>query len=482
MRIVIVGAGVTGLALSILLARFGHTSTVVEKHSRTAPLLRGFARKGLHFDTGFHLAGGLQPGGALHTWLHVLGIMTQLQPVPLRPDSALLFRFPDGDQRVLPCGFEAVRRMTAQDFPGHEQAVAALLQDMNAVAQASPYMSDSASPALLAESCAESASLSRKLADLPPKLATMLSSYTLLYGVPPESTTWKQFSVVAAPFLQGSHTLHGGGKSLALALENKARALGVDVQCGQGVMRLDIAADRTVQGLCLDNGTRLACDVCVFTGHPGQLPSLIDPGTFRPAYLCRIAELEETLSPLLLFGQTRSDFLDRRALYLPGGLTPDALFAAADLEERTAYVVCGETNTGAHADGRRPLMAVTTCPPLPESPDDYAIAKAQLTERFAASIRSRCPELGDLVVLDAATPKTMRRWIHGGSGSLYGVCHGSQSGELQPATRVRGLLLAGQNILLPGVLGCIISAAVAAGLLVGHESVFEEFARCVRSA
>jgi all-trans-retinol 13,14-reductase len=48
---------------------------------------------------------------------------------------------------------------------------------------------------------------------------------------------------------------------------------------------------------------------------------------------------------------------------------------------------------------------------------------------------------------------------------------------LLPLTRIPGLLLAGQNILMPGVLGGIISAALAVGFALGHDSALEEFRR-----
>lgn len=487
MHVVIVGAGVTGLAASILLTRFGHTVAIAEKNARPAPLLRGFSRNGLHFDTGFHIAGGLEPGGVLHRWLQVLGVMPELRIKPLHPDSAFLLQFPDGVRRRMPYGFEAVIRMTAQDFPGHEHAVAALLRDMDAEMQTSPYMcpghaaerlnagSNTLVPGFASGDAVE---LGARLAALPPELATMLASFTLLYGVPPASGTWKQFSMVVTPFLRASHSLEGGGKSLAAALEKSARAAGVRFHCGQAVRRLDVSPDKTLRGVVLADGTSLACDLCLFTGHPAQLPELVGPQVLRPAYLHRIAELEETLSPLLLFASTRASFLDGHALYLLKEATPDSLFVPDEPGNQTAYLVCGDP----HADGRRPLMAVTLCPALPEAPEAYQQAKARTAELFAASIRRRCPELDDLTVLETATPASMRRWVYGSSGSLYGVLHGRQCAELQPTTRIRGLLLAGQNILLPGVLGCIISAAVTVGLVATHKAVFEECARWAENA
>jgi all-trans-retinol 13,14-reductase len=49
---------------------------------------------------------------------------------------------------------------------------------------------------------------------------------------------------------------------------------------------------------------------------------------------------------------------------------------------------------------------------------------------------------------------------------------------LLPVTRIAGLFLAGQNILLPGVLGGIVSAALAVGFALGHDNALKEFRAC----
>lgn len=480
MHIVVVGAGITGLAAALMMRRFGHTVDVVEKHSCPAPLLRGFSRNGLHFDTGFHIAGGLQPGGPLAFWLKTLGLASMLHPVPLRENKSFLFRFPDGTTTGLPCGKDAILRMTARDFPGNEARVAAFLSDMNACMAMSPYMSPTVQgdPPLptspeFQNAAVQNSTVLERLSEFPAVLGTMLGSFALLYGVPPKDGEWKSFSVVTAPFMHATHTLAGGGKSLALAMELKAADAGVRLHCGHAVKFIDISAERAVRGVVLEDGTHLPCDVCLFTGHPHQLPGLLPPGALRPVYLERLREMPETLAPFILFAETRSDFLDNRVLFMPENSDPARLLICENPDDPTAYLVSGETSV----DDRRALMAVTECPPLPDTGPEYLAAKQQYAGRFADSLRRRCPELADLRVLESATPATMRRWVYGSTGSLYGVRHDRHCPGLAPLTRLKGVLLAGQNILLPGVLGCIVSAAVATGQIVGQEKFMKEM-RC----
>jgi all-trans-retinol 13,14-reductase len=49
-------------------------------------------------------------------------------------------------------------------------------------------------------------------------------------------------------------------------------------------------------------------------------------------------------------------------------------------------------------------------------------------------------------------------------------------------TKLKGLLLAGQSVLLPGVLGAMVSAMVACSLLVGLDPLRKELRQCSDSA
>ena len=101
----VIGAGVSGISSALLLARFGFKVAVVEQAARPAPLVEGFVRNNVYFETGFHYAGGLEDGGVLDLNLRLLGIAGHLQKVPfdflaydtiVQPESDFTFSFPQG--------------------------------------------------------------------------------------------------------------------------------------------------------------------------------------------------------------------------------------------------------------------------------------------------------------------------------------------------------------------------------------------------
>ncbi|MCK5915372.1 MAG: NAD(P)-binding protein, partial [Deltaproteobacteria bacterium] len=79
----VVGAGVSGISSALLLARFGFRVALLEQAPRLAPLIDGFVRHGVYFETGFHYAGGLEAGGVLERSLRLLGVADDLQRVLL---------------------------------------------------------------------------------------------------------------------------------------------------------------------------------------------------------------------------------------------------------------------------------------------------------------------------------------------------------------------------------------------------------------
>jgi all-trans-retinol 13,14-reductase len=69
----------------------------------------------------------------------------------------------------------------------------------------------------------------------------------------------------------------------------------------------------------------------------------------------------------------------------------------------------------------------------------------------------------------------MRDFLHSPRGGLYGCQHTVSQFNPVPVTRISNLLLAGQSIIAPGLMGAMISAFLACGFLLG-DSVCKEAA------
>ncbi len=89
----VIGAGLSGLTASVILARHGYRVALVEKADKTAPLVRGFSRNGVFFDTGFHYTGGLDEHGMLDTFFKYLGVAPVLEKEASQVCRSVSLRF-----------------------------------------------------------------------------------------------------------------------------------------------------------------------------------------------------------------------------------------------------------------------------------------------------------------------------------------------------------------------------------------------------
>ena len=73
-----------------------------------------------------------------------------------------------------------------------------------------------------------------------------------------------------------------------------------------------------------------------------------------------------------------------------------------------------------------------------------------------------------------ATPLTFRHYTGSPSGGVYGVKRRVGQFNPIPPTRVKGLYLTGQAVVLPGLMGAMVSAFVTAGSILGDEKILKE--------
>ncbi len=470
MHCAVIGSGIAGMSSALLLARCGYEVSVFESAPHMAPLLRGFSRKGLHFDTGFHYAGGLGRGGSLRRWLSALGVALPVKTIlPCRETYFL------GSRKL--CTLECSGNKWTTSFqracPEASAPLRAFFARMEREYAASPYLSADFNERAHA-SPEPDASLRRSLEDLPlsPEWRKVLAAHCLLFDVPPDDTDMTTYSLVSWPCMTDGALVRGGGKTLADAFSAALRQAGVEVRLSSRVQKIVVENGR-VRAVLTERGETCGADACIYTGHPSRLESLLPAGLLRRAFTSRLRALPETAQPFMVFAETRCPSLDGDVCYLlpSGGLERFAV--SLDSEDPTVFL-----STGTPAGQRRPVSMVASAQ-VPVTPDPAALRdwKKATAEKLLRKVHLCLPELSDARILALSCACDIQRWIEGSTGSIYGVRHRRQDIPLLPVTKVEGLLLAGQNILLPGVLGTAVSAAIAAGILVGQDSILSLFRR-----
>ncbi len=469
---VVIGAGISGITVALMLAKYGQRVALVEKHHQIAPIVRGFTRKHHHFDTGFHYAGRCPNNDPLGALLRYFSIAGKLQIEPYHADCFDHVKIQNTPFTFdFPLGIPAIVQRLGERFPHETEGIRHYLAQIQRVCEQFSLV-DYSIPLNQRPSLQEI--LKEHFSD--PLLIKLLSAHSLLYGTEPDETSFLFHAMVVGPYYQEAYTFKGGGKALVDLLQEKLEQLQVDQYLGSEVSTIEIDSSRRVTAVTLANQTTLRTSCAVYCGHPKALLQMVPPSTFRPAYGERVANLEETPSAYALYGVTR---------------TPLECLHASNVivlpEERAEVTASNSTITSGVMYVTKGRAADTTAPNgfsfftlFPASKIEESGSKAEITERMKLRMAQTFPQFEqNLVWAESASPKTFARYSYASPGSLYGAKHCIGQTNPHPLTRVPGLLLAGQSVGAPGLIGAMASAVHTAALIIGQKTVYSELSSCL---
>jgi all-trans-retinol 13,14-reductase len=482
---IVIGGGVSGLAGALLRARRGDHTVVVEKSAHLGPALRGFVRRGVRVDSGFHYAGSLGPEGLLRRLVDRLGLGATFDGVVHTPEVVDRIRFVEPAFAFdFPQGWPALEQRLGDAFPSDRSGLQHLLARMRALWEqsgtafsqiCSPQTEEENDPAPapqdtssifspLYSSSGGGVSLREAVDQCTdnPTLRALLTAHGILYGLEAHETSLLFHSQIVGSYYESACLIRGGGRVWVEALEAALRDAGVEWMCGRAVQRIDVDEQGGFAAVELEDGETVTARRCISSVHPKLTVGMVPARAFSPAYRRRIRALEETPSAVVLFGHCPSAAFTGNLIL---AREPSALAVWADLppEERPLFVsspvgtsdggvsvICPATLADVPADGA----------PAPRGrPDGYEDWKTVLADRLLQRLAN---EAGDLVgpfeLLDVATPLTFRDQLASPAGGLYGIKHRLVDLPLLPRTAVPGLYLGGQAVVAPGVLGALCSS------------------------
>lgn len=486
-RVVVVGAGVGGLAAAVRLAHAGHRVTICEAQDTVGGKLGLYERDGFRFDT----------GPSLLTMPHVLravfedtgGWPADLDLEPLSPTAR--YRFADGTtfdassdlddfcrrlDTALGTGngddwrrfmAHAARIWAATRVPFLESPLAGP-QTMARLALRQPRDIATIGPGRSLRALGR-----RHLHD--PRLRMFLDRYATYTGSDPRRAP---AALAVVPYVEqafGGWYVAGGLRRIADALRDRALECGATLVLSTRVTRIETNAGR-VEGVRLADGGRLAADVVVANVDAASLyGSLVE----APAAARRLARATPSLSGfvLLLAVRGRTKGLAHHNVLFPADYDAefDAVFGrdAQPVPDPTLYISAPD-DPAVRPAGTEAWFVLVNAPRHGAGPgaidwraqglaSSYGDHLLDLLEQRGLPVRER------VMWSQTITPADLEQRTGAVGGSIYGTSsNGASAAFLRPANRspVRGLFLVGGSSHPGGGLPLVtLSAKIVADLL-----------------
>jgi all-trans-retinol 13,14-reductase len=497
-KVVVIGSGMAGLYAGAYLAREGFSVTVLEKEPTPGGLLASFCRQGNWFDTGVHYLGSLSRGQTLWRYFQALDLFPLCQFDAMDNEGFEEYRFP-GFAFSVPQGWDAFIQSLEAAFPLEKEGIRACAAEWRRLASQFPLynLSREFAPGQEAEVLSNPLALQPLAGYLQerfrdPRLRAVLSANNALYGIAPDECPLYIHALITDSFLSGAWRVHGPSRVLVQALATRLREAGGELRCNARIQRL-ASENQRVRAAVLDSGEEIAADWFISTVHPKAMLGFMEPHTLRPVYRQRISDLEETISAFGLSLTLRGQGVPtpRRNYFLHRDLDTSAVyhrFKTSDpFDPATVFVSPMESSPGfARTLSIMCPMAYSAWAPWESSlrgarPEGYLRAKEQMALSLIARLEELWPGVGARVeVWEGATPLTFRDYTGTWEGSAYGikksVAH-LREATLSVRTRLENLLLAGQSVVLPGIVGATTSAAAAVGNILGYAELLHKLGR-----
>jgi phytoene desaturase len=489
-RVVVIGAGVGGLAAAARLAAQGHRVQLHERADTHGGKLGEYRRDGFRFDTGPSLLTLPQVFDEL--FADTGGPAAELVFDPV--DPACRYRFADGTTLDMPRDPAAVpAALDAALGPGRGAAWLALHER-------SARLWSLAGDAVLRrplDGVGDLLRFSRRVRELrtiapwrtlrglgtgmlpDPRLVAWLDRYATYSGSDPRRTpsVLSVTSYVEQHF--GAWYVRGGMRRLADALLRRCQDLGVAVHLGSEVTRVGTAGGR-VSGVELADGTAVPADVVVCDADARVLYErlLTGPAAARARRTLRRStrSLSGFVLLLALDGPGPRPGAAHR-VWFPADYDAefDAIFssAPAPVADPTVYVHAPD-DPALRPDNRTQGWFVLVNAPVHDPGRGVDWSCPQLRERYAdqvlATLAARGEDVRDRVRWrEIRTPADLERETGAPGGAIYGTAsHGPRAALLRPPNRspVPGLYLVGGSTHPGGGLPLVaLSASIVAALV-----------------
>ena len=492
-KAVIIGGGLGGLFTGAFLSKEGVEVTVLEKNNVIGGGLQCFKRKWTCFETVMHILGGFHPGGSLNRICTYLGILDKLEIRHTDADAmdAILYG-EDGSCYTLPTGKDAFTRYLQQQFPADSEGIKRYMDAMYALSyEVDAFYLRSSEMSLFSHSddffMPADEFIAQYVSDR--RLRDLLAYMSPMYGGIAGHTPAYVHALINVLYINGSSQFVDGSQQLADRLAEVIESCGGHVIAGDAVESVKVV-DRVVESVMTKSKKQYVGDWYISDVHPATLFALTGDGAFPRIYVNRIKEIPNSYSAFSVYIKFKPEsypYVNHPCYFQENYETVWNLgeYTEDSFPQGFMFITPPTHNQGPWANRMiincvMPFDAVrqwehTT---IGHRGNDYVEWKERLTNKVIAKMDMLKPGFRDAIdVSFASSPLTIRDYYGVKEGSLYGHrcdCKNMLQSQMPIATKVRNLLLTGQNVNLHGICGVPLTAIETAEAIVGRGVILDK--------
>ena len=497
-QVVIIGGGLGGLFTGAILSKEGFCVTILEKNAMIGGGLQTFQRFGEHFDTGMHVIGGMQPGGNIWKICRYLGILNDVKIRNVDNEcSDRLYFAEDKSYFTIAKGRDGFVSSLAQSFPDEhsnlERYVDAVLDIADKV-DLFNLRPSSGQISLFTESndflMAADAFIAKYITD--ERLRSVLAYMNPLYGGRAHETPAYVHAIISTLYIKGSSRFVDGSYHFAQLLAEVITSNGGQVIAGDAVEWINVN-ERNVDYVRTKSGKKYVADYFISDIHPCALMRLMDEKAFPKSYRERLETIPNTHSAFALYIKLKPEtfpYINHSEYYMTR--YDDVWnFSRTDKQWPLGFMMMTPPSSNQGHYAKKVLITA----PMPfdmvrrwenttvgHRGDEYEAWKMKCAELLLNQIEEIHPSFQQCIeAMNTSSPLTIRDFYGVKDGSICGFAKNCQNivlSQLPVVTKIRNLLLTGQNNNLHGFCGVPLTAINTCEAILGLNYIVNRINAC----
>ena len=458
--VIVIGAGLSGLAASLRLAMFGKRVLLLEKHYVVGGLNSFYSKQGRKFDVGLHALTNY-PSSYSGKSSPLLKLCRQLRisldSLDLREQSHSRITF-DDQHLLFDNNFEFFISQVEATFPSEKARFRKMLEKMQAFPAYSVDAQELSTRAFLKENLKE------------PLLAEMLLCPTCYYGSARSNDIDLPTFVMLfdAIFRQGLSRPQKGIRSILDQMTRKLKKLGVDRKMRASVRKIHLSGER-VSCVELESGETFSAEAVVSTCGALETQEMLDERLSAKNLEEGRFTIVESMS--VYEGSPRDFDWKETVVFFNDSSTFD-YSEPTELIDLRSGVICMPENYGPEdqsgtIESKLRITHPANFDKWNQLNEQEYLESKEIWEARILSNGLKYLQNGSvleeefkskIVARDTFTPKTIRRFTSHLNGTLYGSPSKSRDGS----TRYKNLFLAGTDQGYVGIVGAMLGGIAVA--------------------